>query len=234
MHKIIDLVLPPRCVVTGDIVDMPGMLSPQSWKDLHFIEKPFCARCGLPFDFETEEDMICGSCLDSPPSFTQARSALVYNDTSRQLILAFKYGDRLQLVRSFSGWMRRSGQHFLENSHIILPVPLHRKRLWSRRYNQSAIIARDLSKFHENLHYLPHILRRKRATPPQKGLNKKERAQNMRNAFHVKTPNDIAGKNIVLIDDVYTSGATLNACAERLIDAGAQNVFALTLARTVL
>ncbi len=234
IHQIVDLILPPRCVITGEIVDRPGMLSSTSWKDLQFIDAPFCARCGQPFDFETEADMMCGGCIDEPPEFDIARSALVYNDTSRGLILAFKHGDRLQLVRSFTGWLNRAGQDILTETDIVVPVPLHRKRLWSRRYNQSAILARHLAKHNADITYAPSLIQRTRATPPQKGLTRKERAENMRAAFLVDIQDDLAGKSITLIDDVYTSGATLNACANALKKAGAKQVFALTIARVLM
>ncbi len=236
LSKTLDIILPPRCGITGDIVDVSGMLSPVPWKDIRFIAEPYCDTCGIPFDFVTEGEMICGSCIDNPPHFNKARSVMVYDDTSRRMILAFKHGDRLQLINGFNQWLLRAGRDILLDSDIILPVPLHRKRLWQRRYNQSAILAKSLAKSLPNIKYRPQLLSRTRSTPPQKGLTRKERQKNIAGAIrmHIQDKNLLSGKNICVIDDVYTSGATLNECAKILKKAGANNVYALTLARVLL
>ncbi|TVQ85300.1 MAG: ComF family protein [Micavibrio sp.] len=251
--KTVDFILPPRCAVTGTPVDAPGMISADVWAQMRFIDAPFCRLCGLPFDFLEAEDaedaentenmeMFCGACLDNPPVFDRARSAFVYQGAGRDLILAFKHGDRLHLVRALTQWTMRAGAEILKKTDTLIPVPLHRRRLWQRRYNQSALLARALAEKYPQMVYAPEALRRIRATPPQKGLSRKERQKNMRRAFAVPetaAPATSAAavlkdKNVTLIDDVFTSGATLNACAAVLKKAGAQNVFALTPARVVL
>jgi len=246
-RKIIDFVLPPRCAVTGEIVDIPGTLSASSWSKIRFIDRPFCSCCGLPFDFTTEDmpgnenGTLCGGCLDAPPEFDRARSVFVYEGAGREMVLAFKHGDRLDLTPNFTGWLMRTGGALIGESDIVLPVPLHRQRLFQRRYNQSAVLARALALENKKaggrkMVFDPFILQRIRKTPPQKGLNKTERQKNMQSAFAVSPEKAaiIKNKNLLLIDDVYTSGATLNACTKALKKSGAGSVFVLTLARVLL
>lgn len=228
----LDLLLPPRCIGTGDIVDKPGMVSPAFWRELAFIEKPYCAICGGPFGFDAAEGSVCAPCLEHPPVFDLARGAVVYNDASRQALLDFKYGDRMHAAQTFAAWMLRAGAEIIAQSDVIVPVPLHRRRLWQRRFNQSAILAAALSKLC-GLPHVPDALRRQKFTTPQKGLNRLERRANVKNAFAANPQRvaSIKAKNVLLIDDVYTSGATLNECAKSLKNAGAEKVFVLTVAR---
>lgn len=225
----IDILLPPRCLATGEIVDAPGMVSPAVWSQLQFIEKPFCKACGIPFSFEISNDALCVNCLDHPPVFDQARSAVVYNEASRDMILAFKYGDRLHAIHTFVPWMLRAGQDLIAASDLVVPVPLHNRRLRERRFNQSALLAQEIIKRSGGL-YLPDALQRPLHTVPQQGLSYKERNKNVRGAFMVKG-SGLAGKAVLLVDDVYTSGATLNECARVLKAAGAVGVNVLTIAR---
>jgi ComF family protein len=231
----LDLVLPPRCPATGEVVDRPGMLAPAFWRDLTFINAPFCACCGMPFPLDLDAgagDILCGACLAHPFDFDRARAAVVYNDASRRLILGFKYGDRLHAITTFTPWLMRAGSALIRESDVIVPVPLHRRRLWQRRFNQSALLARGLSGA-TGKPALYHALRRLHHTPPQKGLTRHQRQKNVATAFGIAPAckNKIAGRRVLLIDDVFTSGATLNACARALRDAGATHVAVLTLAR---
>jgi ComF family protein len=215
---------------TGAIVDRQGMISAAFWPQLTFIDAPHCATCGLPFSFETPESTLCASCLETPPEFDCGRAAVVYNAASRKLILGFKYGDRLHTVHTFTPWLARAGADLLLQSDLIVPVPLHARRLWQRRFNQSALLGAALAR-HCGKTCLPDALVRLRHTTPQKGLSRKHREENVKNAFGVNKKRDVTGKNILLIDDVFTSGATLNACARTLKKAGAHKVFALAIAR---
>ncbi len=228
----LDLLLPPRCVGTGEIVDAQGMIAPAFWAQLQFIEAPFCKTCGLPFAFDMADGSLCAACLEREPLFTQARAAVVYNDASRQLVLDFKYGDRLHAVHTFVPWILRAGAGLITQTDIIVPVPLHTKRLRERRFNQSAILAQEIAKRTNKL-CLPDALHRTRATLPQKGLSHAMRDKNVRGAFAAKPrqAGKIEGARILLIDDVYTTGATLNACAKALLDADAKEVNVLTIAR---
>jgi ComF family protein len=228
LEAAIDVVLPPRCLGSGEIVDAPGMVSPAFWSQLQFIEAPFCKACGIPFSFDAGENALCAACIDQEPVFDQARSAVIYNEASRDVILGFKYGDRLHATHTFVPWIMRAGQEMMELAEAIIPVPLHSKRLRERRFNQSALLAQELAKRTKKL-YLPDTLLRIRSTQPQKGLSAKDRRENVRGAFAMTRP--LMEKNILLIDDVFTSGATLNECAKVLKAAGAEKVGVLTIAR---
>lgn len=232
----LDAVLPARCPATGEIVGEPGAISPAFWQQLTFIAPPCCDRCGLPFALDLagvdDEAILCAACLAEPFDFDRARAAVVYNDASRQLILGFKYGDRLHAITTFTPWLMRAGAQLIVASDIIIPVPLHRRRLWQRRFNQSALLATALAKSCA-LPTLAAGLLRTRHTQPQKGLSRNERYKNVATAFAVnpRHAQDISGKRVLLIDDVFTSGATLNACTRALRGAGATQVNVLTLAR---
>lgn len=234
--KAIDIVLPPRCLLSGEIVEAPGLLAPQQWSRLNFIEAPFCGRCGMPFPFAPETGssvaFLCGACLDHPPVFDQARQALVYDDASRDMILKFKYGDKLHFRKTFALWLKRAGADLLPQTDILAPVPLHRFRLWKRRFNQAALLSFALAE-ESNIPCVPDLLERTRATSPHRGMSPRERRTNVRGAFAVREQHISAlrGKTVMLIDDVHTSGATLNECARSLLDGGARKVYAVSLAR---
>ena len=232
LQTALDLILPPRCIATGEIVDAPGMVTPAFWSELAFIESPFCTTCGLPFSFEAPFGTLCAACIDLEPLFDRARSAVVYNDASRKLIIDFKYGDRLHFAQTFAPWMSRAGAALLEEADFIVPVPLHARRLWLRRFNQSAVLAQELAK-RSGKACLPDGLIRLRHTVQQKGLSRQHRTDNVKNAFAVngRCMNMMKGRNVLLIDDVFTSGATLNECARTLKKRGAAQVFVLTIAR---
>ena len=232
LQEAINLVLPPRCAATGEIVDRPGMLSPSFWKDLSFIDDPMCVTCGMPFSIEAPKGTLCAACLSDPPIFDQARSTVIYNDPSRQLILGFKYGDRLQTVHTFIPWLLRAGSEMIDTCDVIIPVPLHKKRLWDRRFNQSAVIASALAAASKK-NISTDALVRLRATIQQKGLSRAERKKNVEGAFAVPAirRERLKKKNVLLIDDVYTSGATINECCRILKKSGADKVFVLTVAR---
>ena len=228
----ISTILPPRCAGTGEIVDIQGAVSPNFWSELQFIEKPFCKQCGIPFSFEVDENIICASCIELEPMFDQSRSAVVYNDASRRVILNFKFNDKTSLVHTFIPWMVRSGINLINSADYIIPVPLHHKKLRERRFNQSALLAQGVAK-KTKTNYLPDGLIRTRYTTPQKGLSKKYRNRNVQGAFAINDPylDEFAHTNILLIDDVFTTGSTLNECARILKNAGAREVNVLTIAR---
>jgi len=235
--KMIDFIFPPRCIVTGELVDAQGMISAQAWKDLNFISDPQCNRCGFPFDFDTgdvQEGNICAACAKSPPVFDKLRSALVYDNASRDIILAFKHADQTQSVPSFVPWLMRSGEKILKNADYLVPVPLHRWRILRRRYNQSALLAQYLG-VQTKIPCLLDALQRTRATPTQGHLKADQRQRNVKRAFAFNRSykEDIKNKHIVLIDDVYTTGATVSECTKVLLKNGAASVNILTLARVV-
>lgn len=230
----VDIVLPPRCPVNGQIVDAQGMISHDAWAQLEFISSPYCDHCGAPFEFEMNSDGKCIDCLNNPPVHDGARAALRYNETSRDLILGFKHGDKTHIAPSFVPWLRRSGAEFLSLTDYLVPVPLHSKRLLARRYNQAAIISQTISKEMDIPHF-SDALRRTRATVSQGHLSSDQRSKNVEKAFEInpRYAKDLDGKTVTLIDDVYTTGATVNECAKTLKTSGVAHVYVLTLARVL-
>lgn len=231
----VDAILPPRCPMSGEIVDEQGMICAEIWAGMEFVSAPYCGTCGIPFDFETEaHEGQCLSCLKTLPPYNSARAALRYNDTSRDMILGFKHGDKTHMAPSFMPWLKRAGEGMLGNADLLIPVPLHPMRLLSRRYNQAGIIAQCLSK-ETGIKHLPMALKRTRATVSQGHLKSDERAKNVRKAFAVRKQYEsyLNAKNVVLIDDVFTTGATVNECTKVLKKTGAARVDILTLARVV-
>lgn len=213
------------------------MISPKAWGDLNFITEPQCKRCGLPFEFDVEEvkeGHLCGVCLKDPPIFETARASLVYDDASRGMILSFKHADQTHSVASFVPWLTQAGAGMLGKADYIVPVPLHRWRILRRRFNQAGLMAKYLSK-HTTVPCFLGALQRVRPTVTQGHLRANERHKNVKNAFCVNRKRQAAvrGKNIILIDDVYTTGATVKECARVLLKAGALSVNILTLARVV-
>lgn len=237
LHAIVDTILPPRCIITGDAVDSQGTISPKAWADLSFITAPFCTCCGFPFEFDTgfeNAENLCAACLKERPVFSKARSALIYNDASRDLILGFKHGDKMHAVVTMTPWLKLAGADLWAEADLVVPVPLNRWRLMRRRFNQSAIMAQETAKAIRK-DVIVDALLRTRATPSQGHLKAGERAENVKNAFTVnpKRAGEVTGKNIILIDDVYTTGSTVSECAKALLKGGAASVNVLSLARVV-
>jgi len=228
----VDFILPPLCPATGEMVDQLGMVDPLFWRELNFIHGPYCQTCGNPFAFEAE-NMTCGHCLEYPPLFHQNRSALAYDESSRNIILRFKHGDQTHAVKAFIPWLKQAGSALLQTANVIIPVPLHRARLIKRRYNQSDLIARELVRHYPEIDYYPDGLNRIKNTVPQGHKQAKDRKKNVSKAFESNPNYDYEGKTILIIDDVYTTGATLNECAKMLYRAGAEQVNCLTLAKVV-
>lgn len=230
----VDLVLPPRCVLSGEIVTIPGTLSPGAWESLRFLGEPLCPTCSYPFDFKVDDGIQCGFCLADPPPFASARAVLVYDDASRDLILRFKHGDQLHAVTALVPMMARAGAAAIAGCDLIVPVPLHRWRLLKRRYNQAALLAIGLGRA-TGKPCVPDMLVRTRATPPQGYKKARDRAANVRRAFAVdgRHAARVAGATVLLVDDVYTTGATLRECTDVLLRGGAAAVHVLTIARVV-
>lgn len=228
----VDTILPPRCPITQEIVERQGTLTPQAWASLHFLTDPLCVTCGIPLEVDVGKDMQCGACLITNKHYDKIRSALAYDDSSRSLILGFKHGDQTHAVVSFVPWLLQAGRDLIPPADMIMPVPLHRWRLLQRRYNQSGLIAAALGRVAGKT-VMHDGLMRTRATPSQGHLKAGERARNVKNAFAVRPGADVTGKNILLIDDVYTTGSTVSECARALKDSGAAVVNVLTLARVV-
>lgn len=232
--KTLDFIFPPQCLICRNRVDAHGTLCIICWKDVHFITEPYCACCGLPFDFDIGKHAMCGDCIQERPSFSRARAAFKYDDASSKLVTALKYNDQLHLATIYGSWLAKAGQELIVSSDIIIPVPLHWKRFASRRYNQASLLAYALAR-HCNLRVLPDALKRIKPTQPQTGLTRKERQKNVHGAFEVnaKYSQAIQGKSLLLIDDVMTTSATLQQCARILLKNSAATVNVLTLARKI-
>jgi ComF family protein len=221
-------------------VDRVGAISPDAWKGLTFISDPKCAQCGIPFSIDTgptnnsETDFLCAGCLASPRPYDAALSVFTYNEGSRAMILAFKHSDKIHLHTTLAPLLHTIAQHFIKPDTIFIPVPIHWLRLLKRRYNQSAILAEEIAKLSDRPHW-PDALIRTRHTPPQGHKNVRDRRQNVAHAFDLNPNyvNKIRGKNIILVDDVFTTGATLEECAKVLKAAGAETIYIVTIARVV-
>jgi ComF family protein len=233
-RRLLDSVLPPLCLGCNEIVAEPGALCAVCWPGFSFIAAPHCARCGVPFAEDLGAGAECGACLRRVPRFRRARAALVYDDKSRSLVLPFKHGDRTDMARACGRWMASAGGELLAEAELIAPVPLHWRRLFSRRYNQALLLARSVSRASKG-RLAPDLLRRARWTGSQAGLKAQERRTNVRRAFelHPRWAAAVRDKTVLLVDDVLTTGATVEACTQVLQRGGARHVDVLTLARVV-
>jgi ComF family protein len=235
----LDAVLPPQCLSCGAATDAPGKLCATCWAKIVWLAAPLCACCGCPFEFDPldgddSEALVCGACLRAPPLFARARAVFRYDDASRGLILAFKHADRLHGAKAYGEWLARAGAELLSSASYVAPVPLHWTRLAWRRYNQAALLATAAARS-AGRPVIPDLLVRSRRTPQQGDLGAAARRRNVRRAFRVNTPyrDKLAGQRVVLVDDVFTTGATVEECTRALLEAGVAAVDILTLARVV-
>jgi ComF family protein len=225
--------LPPRCPGCGTVVGEDHSFCLDCWRKLDFLGGPACAQCGEPIELAFHEDARCGACLADPPPFARARAAVAYGPIARALALKLKYGRRPGVAITMARPMRRAGEAMLEGA-LVAPVPLHRWRIWSRGYNQAALIARALVR--EGAGELAlDLLDRPKATPALRGLGRLARARTVSGAFRVGIGwrQRVKGRRVVLVDDVYTTGATASGCARVLRRAGAAEVNILCWARVV-
>jgi ComF family protein len=233
LRATMDTIFPARCAACREPVGAHGALCATCWSEMHFITDPVCHHCGLPFGHVMGPVALCGACMQDRPAYTEARAVFRYDEHSRAQILALKYHDKTQLAPVFGSWLARMGSQYAPKAQAIIPVPLHYWRLLHRRYNQAALLAHALAR-ETGLPVLTNTLKRVHATGSQAGLSRRGREENVRGAFKVARRESLKGISVLLIDDVMTTGATLNACARALHDAGARDVYALTLARTVV
>jgi ComF family protein len=231
---LLDALLPPRCLNCGEEVADPGALCAGCWRRLAFLDGPVCACCGHPFEHEIGAGALCASCAAARPPFRRARAVLRYEEGCRELILRFKHADRIESAPALARWMVRSGAELIEDCDLLAPVPLHWTRLLKRRYNQAALLSERIAAAAGKPH-LPDLLKRVRAGGGRARLTRRQRLQRVARAFAVNASfrSSVPGRNILVIDDVFTTGATASACAEALLDAGARSVDVLTVARVV-
>jgi ComF family protein len=231
-RAVVDGVLPPRCLSCGEIVDEPDALCGQCWGGISFFAPPWCVLCGLPFAHPMGEDALCGVCASGRASWDQARAVLRYDKNSRRLVLGLKHGDQTHAAAAFGQWMHRAGRDVLAGADLLIPVPLHWTRLLRRRYNQAALLAQAVRAVGGPEVAADWLIRHRR-TPVQGHLGAPARERNVRGAFAMRARRSVAGKRVVIIDDVMTTGATVEECARVLKRAGAVTVGVLTLARAL-
>lgn len=233
-RRLLDLALPPQCLACSAPVAEPGRLCAACLAEVDLIGEPFCACCGLPFDFETGAGQLCAACMATPPAFTRARSAARYGERIREALLGFKHGDRTDRAEGLARLMLRLGRPWLAEADLIAPVPLHPRRLLARRYNQAALLAHALAR-EVGRPAAPDLLVRQRRTRSQGGLSATARRRNMQGAFRLGAAHTdaVRGARVVIVDDVLTTGATVEACARTLRRAGASEVTVLTVTRVV-
>jgi len=234
LRLVVDAALPSLCPSCREPLGDGSGLCGSCWSRLSLIEPPYCARLGIPFVYDPGPGLLSMEAIADPPAYDRARAAVRYDDVARKLVQAFKYSDRLDLAPMMGRWMARAGRELLADADALVPVPLHWRRLWARRFNQSAALAGATSA----VCGIPVVhggLKRVRATPQQVGRSKTERADNVQGAFRVPDEQKaaIAGRRLVLVDDVLTSGATVDACTRALLRAGAAHVDVLVFARVV-
>lgn len=224
----LDFALPCRCAGCGTIVDGPHQFCETCWPALTFL-KGGCDVCGLPL--QATEAQCCAACLARPPRIARTRSAVAYDALSRQLAIRLKYGGKVALASTMAHFLLPHCEE-ADPGALLVPVPLHRTRVWRRGFNQALLIARALSR-RTGMAVLPDAIRRTRRTPPLKGMTPRQRRQAVAGAFAVRERLDLDGRTVVLVDDVLTSGSTADACAQVLLKAGAKRVELLTWARVV-
>lgn len=230
----LDFVLPPRCAACGTQTGTTGGLCPTCWRDSCFIAAPLCVQCGYPFELDVGADTRCGGCLANPPDYDRARAAVAYDDRISKVLISFKHGDRVDLAPGLSRWLLRVAEELRDGTDIILPVPLHPSRLRHRKFNQSVLLARPLGRAWK-VPVALDLVRRHRDTKSQGHLSPSGRQRNVQGAFRIDPDKKakVAGKNILLVDDVMTTGATADALARCLKRAGAGRVDLVCVARVV-
>ncbi|HVY19397.1 MAG TPA: ComF family protein [Bauldia sp.] len=233
-RAVADVALPPQCLACDTPVAGHGSLCARCWSKLRLIEKPYCAQLGIPFAYDLGPGALSAEAIADPPPFARCRAVAAFDDIARTLVHGLKYRDRLELAQWMASWMGRAGAELIADADVIVPVPLHTRRLWWRRYNQSVLLAQGIGRT-SGKPASTSALRRIRATEQQVGLTADQRDRNVRGAFQVPASEKaaIAGRRVLLVDDVYTTGATVKACTRALMRAGAVAVDVLVFARVV-
>ncbi|MCT4657158.1 MAG: ComF family protein [Cohaesibacter sp.] len=234
-RKGLDFLLPPSCAACGVRVQEANHLCGTCWSQMHWIAKPYCEISGIPFSYDLGEEMVSSQGAADPSTYDKARAVALFDETAQALVHKLKYYDRTDLAGAMGRWMIRAGQDLIDDPHsLVVPVPLHRRRLFVRRYNQAALLARIMARELE-MEFCPDLLKRVRSTRQQVGLSEAARKANVRGAFRLNLSScgDLSGKTVILVDDVMTTGATLEACSRVLKRAGAKHIYVIVFARVV-
>lgn len=228
------IVYPPSCIACGHATGEPHSLCGRCWTGIRFIERPYCERLGTPFAVDLGMSLVSPAAIADPPVYARARAVARYDDTARTLVHRLKYSDRLDMARALGAMMARAGAELAQECDVVVPVPLHRWRLWWRRYNQAMELARGVAATHRRP-LEPDLLSRVKRTSPQVGLSRNQRGENLQGAFRVAEAARprLKGRRVLLVDDVLTTGATANAASRALLRGGAAAVDVLTFARVV-
>ena len=230
ISRLSDLIWPPRSLLSDTIVDRPGVIEPALWGELRFLTEPLCMRCGFPLPDDVGPGAVCGACAGREPAYDSARAALAYDDHARRLVLDLKRGGRRDGLGVYARWMAAAAGEALARADFLAPAPMHWTRLAVRSFNQAAWLAQALARASDKA-WRPGALTRVKRRKSQAGLSASERCRNVGGA--IKASARFEGKTILVVDDVFTTGATLEACARALRKAGAAEVHAVTLARVV-
>jgi ComF family protein len=233
-RALVEVVYPPACIACGRAIGTPHGLCAACWAGLRFIERPYCERLGTPFAADLGLSLVSPAAIADPPVYARARAVARYEETARTLVHRLKYGDRLDTARALGAMLARAGAELARDCDLIVPVPLHRTRLWWRRFNQSMELARPVAEtFGKPLD--GSLLLRVKRTAPQVGLSRNQRGLNLQGAFRVppEARARLKGRRVLLVDDVVTTGATANAASRALLRGGASAVDVLAFARVV-
>ena len=234
LQRAVNIIFPAKCVVCNVLTSEDLLICSECWKDIEFIVDPKCERCGFPFDFDAGSGALCAECHREPPFFDKAFSLFKYSKHSKSFIHKLKYHDQLHIA----SFLAKLVSHKLQNLYeyrVVIPVPMHAKRIRERLYNQSAVLAGQIAKI-SKLDFLPNALIKKRYDTPQSKLSGQERKRNVLNSFAV-SDNDkkfIEDKRVILVDDVYTTGSTVNECSKALKRAGCKKILVITMARVAI
>lgn len=232
LQRAIAAIYPPQCLTCDAMVASDFGLCPACWRDTPFVSGLVCCKCGSPVAGEEGQEVLCDDCLAVERPWSAGRAALLYRDNARRMVLALKHGDRMELARPAAQWLRQAAAPLLRPETVVLPVPLHWWRLIRRKYNQAALLSAALAR-EAGLEHCPDLLLRRRNTGSQEGRSRDDRFANLRGAFlvHPRRRERIAGRPVLIVDDVMTSGATFAAAATACLAAGASHVDVVALAR---